>query len=161
MKSSSGNSPCRRSRDNRRGNSNNFDDSSKHENIFLCIYKEVNHTCKMDYSPRSENNILPLLKDITGNSKMDYSSKTVKELRHIARQRGMAGYSGLRKADLIAVISRGVNPRPTFLDDWLRGRRPERHNNDVNSTVNNSLMDAPVPVIETPIISSLAFQGQQ
>jgi len=58
------------------------------------------------------------------DSKMDYTSKTVKELRHIARQRGMSRYSRLRKADLIAAISRDVTPRPTFLDNWLRGRIP-------------------------------------
>src|SRR6218665_468189 len=112
---------------------------------------------KMEYSPRSENNILPLLKDINVNSKMDYLSKTVKELRHIARQRGVVGYSRLRKADLIAVISIDVRPRSTLLDDWLRGRLPERYNRDVNDTVNNSLMDAPVPVIETPILVPKPF----
>ena len=55
--------------------------SSKHENIFLRIYKEMNHTCKMDYLPRPENNILSLYKEMNVSSKMQYSSNTVKELR--------------------------------------------------------------------------------
>src|SRR6218665_1729067 len=80
--------------------------SSKHENIFLCIYNGMNHTCKMEYSPRPENNSLSLYIEMNVNSKMQYSSNTVKELRHIARQRGISGYSRIRKTELITAITR-------------------------------------------------------
>ena len=39
------------------------------------------------------------------HSKMDYATKTVKELRTIAQQKGMKGYWTMRKADLIAKIN--------------------------------------------------------
>jgi len=69
---------------------------------------------------------------------MEYTSKTVKEFQYIARQIGVVGYSRLRKADLIAVISGDVKPKSTFLDDWLRGRIPERG-------VKSALAQPPVP----------------
>jgi len=147
--------------------------SSKHENIFLCIYKEMNHTCKMDYSPRPENNILSPYKEMNVNSKMQYSSNTVKELRHIARQRGISGYSRLRKAELIAAITRDkpasgrdeavkVVPskekaKSSIVADWFRGRIPERHNKSVTDSDKSSLMDAPVPAIEASILIPKPF----
>src|ERR1043165_4890679 len=55
-------------------------------------------------------NIIPSIhKEMRTHSKMNYETNTVKELRNIARQRGMTGYSKLRKADLIAFVS----SRPT------------------------------------------------
>ena|SRR6218665_3052820 len=135
------------------------------KNIFLCVYKEMNHTRKMDYSPRPENNILPRVKEINVNSRMNYSSNTLKELRHIARQRGVVGYSKLRKADLIAVISGLKNTVNNSLMDApvliietpILVPKPFVSRSTVG---NSSLMDAPVPVIETPI-PSLSLQGQQ
>src|SRR6218665_564196 len=142
--------------------------SSKHENIFLRIYKDMNRTCKMDYSPRPENNILSLYKEMNVDSKMQYSSNTVNELRHIARQRVISGFSRLRKAGLIAAITRDKpasgndeavkvvpskeQPKSSIVADWFRGRAPEQHNKSVTDGVKSSLMDAPVPAIEAPIL---------
>jgi hypothetical protein len=43
-------------------------------------------------------------KDKISQYKMDYTKKTIIELRKIAKQSGLQGYSGLRKAELIAKI---------------------------------------------------------
>src|ERR1043165_5019052 len=54
------------------------------------------------------NTKLDFMKEFKGNdcSKMDYyTMKTVNELRHIAKVNGMRGYSRLRKADLVALVS--------------------------------------------------------
>jgi len=94
-------------------------------------------------------------------------SSSVKELRHIARHRGISGYSRLRKAELIAAISgdkpasgndeavkivpSNEKPKLSIVVDWFRGCIPERYNKSVTDSVKSSLMDAPIPVIETPI----------
>jgi len=45
-------------------------------------------------------------------------SKTIRELREIAKRRNMVGYYKLRKADLIAAISKhGLSVRPMDLLD--------------------------------------------
>src|ERR1043165_489146 len=54
------------------------------------------------------NTKLDFMKEFKGNdcSKMDYyTMKTVNELRHIAKVNGLRGYSRLRKADLVALVS--------------------------------------------------------
>ena len=73
------------------------------------------------------------LKGINVANKMSYSSNTVVELRNIARQRGLVGYSKLRKADLIEKIIA----------------------ND-----NNDLLDAPVPDIPVPTLVPTPFSSK-
>src|ERR1043165_8938700 len=78
-------------------------------------------------------NIFPSIhKEMRAHSKMSYESKTVKQLRDIARQRGMKGYWSLRKADLIAKIS-SVEAK------------------------HDHILDAPVPDIGVPILQPAAF----
>ena len=36
---------------------------------------------------------------------MEYKTKTVKQLRNIAKENGLVRYSGLRKADLVTLVS--------------------------------------------------------
>src|SRR6218665_1030758 len=108
------------------------------------------------------------------NSKMQYSSNTVKELRHVVRQRGISGYSRMRKTELIAATTRGKRastgndeavkidpsngkPKSSIVADWFRGRIPERYNKSVTDSVKSSLMDAPFPVIETPVLVPQPF----
>lgn len=62
-------------------------------------------------------------------------SRTVKELREIAKQRGMRGYSALRKADLIAVLtSGGVIDHPYY-----------------------NLLDEQVPAIQAPVLTPTPY----
>ena len=79
----------------------------------------------------------------------------------------------LRKAELIEAISgdkpasgndkavkivpSNVKPKSSIVADWFRGRISERYNKGVKDTVHNSLMDAPVPAIETPVLIPKAF----
>src|ERR1043165_10154940 len=53
----------------------------------------------------TKNNFPSIHKEMRTHSKMNYETKTVKQLRDIARQRGMKGSWPLRKADLIAKIN--------------------------------------------------------
>ena len=69
---------------------------------------------------------------------MEYSSKTVNELRNIARDRGMVGYRKLRKAVLIDAISRH---EPAIVDEATK---------DVVDDVKVSV--ASVPAIETRVL---------
>ena len=64
---------------------------------------------------------------------MDYSTKTVKQLRNIAKEKGMVGYSRLRKADLIAFVS-------------------SRLLQSVKTGHESNLLDAPVPDIKVPTL---------
>ena len=64
---------------------------------------------------------------------MEYSTKTVKELRNIAKEKGMVGYSRLRKADLIAFVS-------------------SRLVQSVKTGHESKLLDAPVPDIKVPTL---------
>ena len=66
--------------------------------------------------------------------KMEYKTKTVKQLRNIAKEKGMRGYSRLRKADLVALVSSG----PT---------------QSVKTEHEGNLLDAPVPVIDVPTLA--------
>src|SRR2546428_5495273 len=67
-------------------------------------------------------NIIPgIHKEIQTYNKMSYETNTVKQLRNIARQRGMTGYSNLRKADLI----RFVSSRPTQCATIERESKPQ------------------------------------
>src|SRR5688572_8340803 len=66
--------------------------------------------------------------------KMEYKTKTVKQLRNIAKVKGMRGYSQLRKADLVALVSSG----PT---------------QSVKTEHEGNLLDAPVPVIDVPTLA--------
>ena len=70
-------------------------------NIFICIYKGM---------------------------KTELELKTVKELRVVAKQRGLVGYWKLRKADLIAAI-------------------------DKDGETGKHLLDSPVPDIRVPILT--------
>ena len=65
---------------------------------------------------------------------MEYKTKTVKQLRNIAKVKGMRGYSQLRKADLVALVSSG----PT---------------QSVKTEHESNLLDAPVPVIDVPTLT--------
>ena len=64
---------------------------------------------------------------------MEYKTKTVKQLRNIAKVKGMRGYSRLRKADLVALVSSG----PT---------------QSVKTEHESNLLDAPVPDIKVPTL---------
>src|SRR5678816_3568364 len=65
--------------------------------------------------------------------KMEYKTKTVKQLRNIAKEKGMRGYSRLRKADLVALVSSG----PT---------------QNVKTGHESNPLDAPVPDIKVPTL---------
>src|SRR5688572_11893719 len=65
--------------------------------------------------------------------KMEYKTKTVKQLRNIAKVKGMRGYSQLRKADLVALVSSG----PT---------------QSVKTVHESNPLDAPVPDIKVPTL---------
>src|SRR5688572_21624606 len=67
--------------------------------------------------------------------KMEYKTKTVTQLRSIAKAKGMKGYSQLRKADLVALVSSAV---PT---------------QSVKTEHEGNLLDAPVPVIDVPTLA--------
>src|ERR1043165_1471966 len=75
------------------------------------INDSIRISCTIVMSRRSKmnmntNNIFPSIhKEMRAHSKMDYATKTVKELRTIAQQKGMKGYWKMQKADLIAKIS--------------------------------------------------------
>src|SRR5688572_27416602 len=64
---------------------------------------------------------------------MDCSTKTVKQLRNIAKENGLVRYSGLRKADLVALVS-------------------SRLLQSVKTVHESKLLDAPVPVIDVPTL---------
>ena len=73
------------------------------------------------------------LKEKSSVYKMEYKTKTVKQLRNIAKEKGMRGYSRLRKADLVALVSSG----PT---------------QSVKTVHESNLLDAPVPDIKVPTL---------
>src|SRR5688572_15463940 len=73
------------------------------------------------------------LKEKSSVYKMDYKTKTVKQLRSIAKENGMKGYSRLRKADLVALVSSG----PT---------------QNVKTGHESNPLDAPVPDIKVPTL---------
>src|SRR5688572_30734069 len=73
------------------------------------------------------------LKEKSSVYKMDYKTKTVKQLRSIAKENGMKGYSRLQKADLVALVSSG----PT---------------QSVKTVHESDLLDAPVPDIKVPTL---------
>src|SRR5688572_17999810 len=64
---------------------------------------------------------------------MDYSTKSVKQLRNIAKEKGMKGYSRLLKADLIEFVS------SRLLQSVKIGHECD-------------LLDAPVPDIKVPTL---------
>src|SRR6218665_2342579 len=105
--------------------------SSKHENIFLCIYKEMNHTCKMDYSPRPEKNILSLFKEMNVNSKMQYSSNTVNELHSFILAISIAPLQVLYHSEAL----------PTTARTLYRSFTPKRTGNCRYRTCPTSLRD--------------------
>lgn len=57
------------------------------------IFKEIDYVNKMNEAPLLEENNVYI--------KTEYSSKTVNELGHIVCERGMVGYSKLRKGILL------------------------------------------------------------
>src|SRR5688572_11027954 len=65
--------------------------------------------------------------------KMEYKTKTVTQLRSIAKDNGMRGYSRLWKADLVTLVSSG----PT---------------QSVKTVHESSPLDAPVPDIKVPTL---------
>src|SRR5688572_24293129 len=73
------------------------------------------------------------LKEKSSVYKMDYKTKTVKQLRSIVKENGMKGYSRLRKADLVALVSSG----PT---------------QSVKTVHESNPLDAPVPDIKVPTL---------
>src|SRR5688572_1578679 len=73
------------------------------------------------------------LKEKSSVYKMEYKTKTVKQLRNIAKVKGMRGYSRLRKADLVALVS----SRPT---------------QNVKTEHEGNPLDAPVPDIKVPTL---------
>src|SRR6188768_830578 len=73
------------------------------------------------------------LKEKSSVYKMEYKTKTVKQLRNIAKEKGMRGYSQLRKADLEALVSSG----PT---------------QNVKTVHESNPLDAPVPDIKVPTL---------
>ena len=74
--------------------------------INTSLLKEINYANKMTEStPLKEKHMC---------IKMEYSSRTVKELRQIASDRGKIGYWKLRKAALIDAISRH---EPAIVDE--------------------------------------------
>src|SRR5688572_11877256 len=73
------------------------------------------------------------LKEKSSVYKMEYKTKTVKQLRNIAKVKGMRGYSRLRKADLVALVSSG----PT---------------QSVKTVHESNPLDAPVPDIKVPTL---------
>ena len=42
----------------------------------------------------------------TGNLKVDYSKKTVAELKEIAKDKGIEGYTSMKKAELVAALEK-------------------------------------------------------
>src|SRR5688572_29060412 len=73
------------------------------------------------------------LKEKSSVYKMEYKTNTVKQLRNIAKAKGMKGYSRLRKADLVTLVSSG----PT---------------QSVKTVHESSPLDAPVPDIKVPTL---------
>ena len=88
------------------------------KNLFLSILKEM-------------NSYICIYKRM--EIKFDHKLKTVKELRVIAKRRGLVGYWKLRKADLIAAIDKGG-----MIAAIDKG---------------GSLLDSPVPDIRVPILT--------
>src|ERR1043165_6885621 len=80
----------------------------------------------------SKNISSHIYKEMSACNKMDFESNTVKQLRTIAKQRGVKGYWSLRKADLIAKIKS-------------------------TEAKHDHLLDAPVPEIGAPILLPTAF----
>src|SRR5688572_29036712 len=64
---------------------------------------------------------------------MEYKTKTVKQLRNIAKESGLVRYSGLRKVDLVTLIS-------------------SRLLQSVKTVHENNPLDAPVPDIKVPTL---------
>ena len=64
----------------------------------------------------AENMFTSPLKGTSSQYKMEYNKKTVIELRNIAKQRGMVGYTRLRKADLIEAILTANDKMNSVLD---------------------------------------------
>src|SRR5688572_27071303 len=73
------------------------------------------------------------LKEKSSVYKMDYSNKTIEELRNIAKEKGMRGYSRLRKADLMIFVS-------------------SRLEHSVKTGRESKLLDDPVPDIKVPTL---------
>src|SRR5688572_24941069 len=81
----------------------------------------------------TKSNFTKGLKEKASVYKMEYKTKTVKQLRNIAKEKGVRGYSQLRKADLVALLSFG----PT---------------QNVKTVHESDLLDAPVPDIKVPTL---------
>ena len=66
---------------------------------------------------------------------MDYENMRVAELKAFTKERGLRGYSRLRKAELIALLRPAPPTRPAVPGDPLRGgpheRRPPRPSRDL------------------------------
>jgi len=88
-----------------------------------------------------KNIALTRLKEINSVYKMDYSSKTVKELQNIAKEKGMVGYSRLRKAELVTFVS-------------------QRSTHSVITGQGNNLVDSPVPTTPVPVSASSTLWGR-
>src|SRR5688572_6118180 len=73
------------------------------------------------------------LKEKSSVYKMDHKTNTVKELRNIAKENGMVGYSRLRKADLMEFVS-------------------SRLKHYVKTGYESNPLDAPVPDINIPTL---------
>src|ERR1043165_7515898 len=86
---------------------------------FMKEFKRMNDCTKMDY----------------------YTMKTVKQLREIAKVNGMRGYSGLRKADLAALIS-------------------SRTTQSIITGQGNNVVDSPVPHAHVPISTPSTLWGR-
>src|ERR1043165_2593554 len=81
----------------------------------------------------SKNISSHIYKEMSACNKMDFESNTVKQLRIIAKERGVKGYWLLRKADLIAKI-KSIEVSKT------------------NEAKYDHILDAPVPNIRAPIL---------
>src|SRR5688572_15558958 len=79
----------------------------------------------------TKSNFTKGLKEKSSVYKMEYKTKTVKQLRNIAKENGLVRYSGLRKADLV-----------TFLSSRLL--------QSVKTVHESNPPDAPVPDIKVP-----------
>src|ERR1043165_1740433 len=81
----------------------------------------------------SKNISSHIYKEMSACNKMDFESNTVKQLRIIAKERGVKGYWSLRKADLIAKIK-------------------STEVSKTNEAKYNHILDAPVPDIGAPLL---------
>src|ERR1043165_8546096 len=86
----------------------------------------------------SKNISSHIYKEMSACNKMNYEKNTVKQLRIIAKERGVKGYWLLRKADLIAKIK-------------------STEVSKTNEAKYDHILDAPVPDIRAPILIPTAF----